>query len=90
MARIRDRIIDALEGRIPPEELGPHWRHDLAMPIYHAACKLLACDREYERKLITAQIPPRILELCREEGKRLLAYRRQLKNTIRTTARRMK
>lgn len=76
MARIRDRIVDALEGRIPPEDLGPHWRHDLAMPIYQTACKLLEC-REYERKVITAQMPPRILEMCREEGKRLLAYRRR-------------
>lgn len=89
MARIRDSIVDALEGRIPPEELGPHWRHDLAMPIYQTACKLLACKRDYERKVITAQMPPRILEMCREEGKRLLDYRRQYKNTIITAARRM-
>lgn len=74
---IHDRIKSALAGEIEPEELGQHWRHDLAMPIYQTACKLLACDREYERKLITAQMPPRILEMCREEGKRLLDYRRR-------------
>lgn len=74
---IHDRIKSALAGEIEPEELGPHWRHDLAMPIYQTACKLLACKREYERKLITAQMPPMILEMCREEGKRLLAYRRR-------------
>lgn len=73
---IHDRIKSALAGEIEPEELGPHWRHDLAMPIYQAACKLLEC-RDYERKVITAQMPPKILELCREEGKRLLAYRRR-------------
>jgi len=74
---IHDRIKSALAGEIEPEDLGPHWRHDLAMPIYQTACKLLACKRDYERKLITAQMPPRILEMCREEGKRLLAYRRR-------------
>lgn len=77
MARIRDLIIYALEGRIPPEELGPHWRHDLAMPIYKTACKLLETESDTERKRLAARMPPRILDLCRAEAKRLLQYRKQ-------------
>ncbi len=77
MARIRDSIVDALEGRIPPEELGPHWRHDLAMPIYQTACKLLETESDEKRKRLAARLPPRILELCRAEAKRLLQYRKQ-------------
>lgn len=77
MARISDRIVAALEGRIPPEQLGPHWRHDLAMPIYKAACKLLETESDTERKRLAARMPPRILEMCRAEAKRLLQYRKQ-------------
>ena len=77
MARIRDRIVDALEGLIQPEDIGPHWRHDLAMPIYQTACKLLDTDSDEKRKRLAARLPPRILELCRTEAKRLLQYRKQ-------------
>lgn len=74
---IHDRIKSALAGEIEPDELGPHWRHDLAMPIYQTACKLLETESDEKRKRLASRLPPRILELCRAEAKRLLQYRKQ-------------
>ncbi len=73
---IHDRIKAALAGEIEPETLGPYWQHDLAMPVYKMACKLLDMPKE-QRARVTATMPPRILELCRAEAKRLSTLRRQ-------------
>ncbi len=74
---IHDRIKAALAGEIEPETLGPYWQHDLAMPVYHMACKLLETESDTERKRLAARMPQRILELCRAEAKRLLEHRKR-------------
>lgn len=76
MAAIYQRIVGVLEGKAEPETLGPYWQHDLAMPVYHMACKLLDMPKE-QRARVTATLPPRILELCRAEAVRLSTLRRQ-------------
>lgn len=73
---IHDKIKAALAGEIEPEALGPYWQHDLAMPVYKMACKLLDMPKE-QRGKVTATLPPRILELCRAEAVRLSTLRRQ-------------
>ncbi len=73
---IHDRIKAALAGEIEPETLGPYWQHDLAMPVYHIACKLMDMPKG-QRARVTATLPPRILELCRAEAVRLSTLRRQ-------------
>lgn len=73
---IHDRIKAALAGEIEPETLGPYWQHDLAMPVYQMACKLLDMPKE-QRARVTATLPPRILDLCRAEAVRLSTLRRQ-------------
>lgn len=73
---IHDQIKSVLNGECDPESLGPYWRFDLALPIYKTACKLLDMPKD-QRQQLTDHIPPRILDLCRAEAKRLLALRGQ-------------
>lgn len=72
---IHDNIKSVIAGQAPPETLGPYWRFDIALPVYVMTCRLLDTPQE-RRAAITATMPPRILELCREEAKRLITHRK--------------
>lgn len=75
MGQIAELIADVLDGKAEPEQLGPSWPHDLAMPIYEKACQVLDMPREKRRAEIEAQ-PKRISDLLALEVKRLYLLRK--------------
>lgn len=75
MGQIADLIGRVLSGHEPPSALGPSWRHDLSMPIYERAGKILAMAKDDRRAEIESH-PAEIQELLADEVKRLYRLRK--------------
>lgn len=75
MGLIYDKITAVLRGEIEPEELGPSWAADIAMPIYLEASRILGMHFSHRAEVIDEK-PERIKQILKDEIIRIHSMRR--------------
>ena len=76
MAKIQERLKDALSGKLPIAELLPFERSALRIHIYFRASEILDMSQA-NRKKAGDSLPPEIRDLVRAECLRLIECRKR-------------